>query len=210
MCMNKIIWCLGSSKYKPYKDSRDAVYFTANFVNHIVFFSLLIFTYCREWGNSVPLELRIAHGDVCNMEPGRNILKKTIPRHCLSEKTREIYTLYDIYFCGPNYFIHIRRTICLPLWHRSNSDCWILESTSRESTKTDTTKQRTHARVPHVISTYPFKVVCYGPLIRYAKLRVAHVPGIPGTPGKLFLPPTSKDTARLWSRHACRDPCRDR
>ena len=63
-----------------------------------MFFSLLIFTYCREWGNSVPLELRIARKDVCNMEPGRNILKKTIPRYCLTEKPREIYTLYDIFF----------------------------------------------------------------------------------------------------------------
>ena len=40
-----------------------------------------------------------------------------------------------------------------------------------------------------------------GPLTRYAKLRFAHAPGMPGT----FSPPlTSKETASLRSRHASR------
>ena len=42
---------------------------------------------------------------------------------------------------------------------------------------------------------------CYGPLARYAKLRVAHAPGSPGT---FSLPPTLKETASLQSRHASR------
>ena len=41
----------------------------------------------------------------------------------------------------------------------------------------------------------------HGPLTRYVKLRVVHVPGMPGT----FSPPlTSKETASLRSRHASR------
>ena len=38
-----------------------------------------------------------------------------------------------------------------------------------------------------------------GPLARYAKLRVAHAPGMPGT---FSPPPTSKETASYRSRHA--------
>ena len=44
-------------------------------------------------------------------------------------------------------------------------------------------------------------LLCNGPLTRYVKLRVAHAPGMPRT----FSPPlTSKETARLRSRHASR------
>ena len=41
----------------------------------------------------------------------------------------------------------------------------------------------------------------HGRLIRYANLRVAHAPGMPGT---FSSPPTSKETASLRSRHASR------
>ena len=40
-----------------------------------------------------------------------------------------------------------------------------------------------------------------GPLTRYAKLRIPHAPGIPVT---FSLPPTSKETTSLRSRHASR------
>ena len=41
----------------------------------------------------------------------------------------------------------------------------------------------------------------HGPLTRYVKLRVAHVPGMSGTFSR---PPTSKETANWRSRHASR------
>ena len=43
--------------------------------------------------------------------------------------------------------------------------------------------------------------VFYGPLTRYAKLRFAHAPGIPGI---LSQPPTSKEIVSKRSRHASR------
>ena len=43
--------------------------------------------------------------------------------------------------------------------------------------------------------------VCYGPLTRYGKLRIAHAPVMPGT---FSPPPTSKKTASWQSRHALR------
>ena len=44
-------------------------------------------------------------------------------------------------------------------------------------------------------------IIGHGPLTRYVKLRVAHVPGLPGT----FSPPTtSKETASQRSQHASR------
>ena len=51
------------------------------------------------------------------------------------------------------------------------------------------------------IDTEAFVWLFHGPLTIYAKLRVAHAPGMPGT----FSPaPTSKETASKQSRHASR------
>ena len=46
-----------------------------------------------------------------------------------------------------------------------------------------------------------WEVPIHGALTRYAKLRVAHAPGMPGT---FSLPPTSKETAGQRSRHVSR------
>ena len=46
-----------------------------------------------------------------------------------------------------------------------------------------------------------YTVGCNGPLGRYVKLRLTHVPGMPGT---FSPPPTSKETASKRSRHASR------
>ena len=57
--------------------------------------------------------------------------------------------------------------------------------------------------------------VCHGPLTRYAKLQVAHAPGMPGTfspaadfEGNRYLAIPACITARAW--RTCRDACRDR
>ena len=56
---------------------------------------------------------------------------------------------------------------------------------------------------------------CNGPLTRYAKLQVAHAPGMPGTfspaadfKGNRWLAIPACITARAW--RTCRDACRDR
>ena len=51
-----------------------------------------------------------------------------------------------------------------------------------------------------VIEIY-LEMLANGPLTRYAKLRVAHAPGMPGT---FSPPPTSKETAGQRSQHASR------
>ena len=61
-----------------------------------------------------------------------------------------------------------------------------------------------YLRVPiswcdHALQTLLINSHRHGPLIRYVKLWVAHAPGMPGT---FSLPPTSKETASLRSRHA--------
>ena len=48
---------------------------------------------------------------------------------------------------------------------------------------------------------YLLRNVKHGPLTRYANLRVAHAPGMPGT---FSLPPTSMGTSSYRSRHASR------
>ena len=70
----------------------------------------------------------------------------------------------------------------------------------------------THFSVAILIWVVPFpelRVLCYGPLAIYVKLRVAHALGMPGTfPCHRGLATPTCITARTW--RTCRDACRDR